>query len=84
IGAPGVVCHHQPTCGRALIAEHDGSVYACDHFAYPEYRLDSLHDTSLAAMVDSTRAREFGQAKRDTLPGQCRACPHLSQCWGGC
>lgn len=84
VGAPGVVCHHQPTCGRALIAEHDGSVYACDHFAYPEYRLGSLHDTSLAAMVDSTRAREFGLAKRDTLPGQCRACPHLSQCWGGC
>lgn len=84
IGAPGVVCHHQPVCGRALIAEHDGAVYACDHYAYPEYRLGILGKDSLAAMVDSTRAAEFGAAKHETLPGQCRACPHLALCWGGC
>lgn len=84
IGAPGVVCHHQPTCGRALIAEHDGSVFNCDHFAYPEYRLGNLRTDSLAAMVDSTRAREFGEAKHATLPDQCLRCPHLDRCWGGC
>jgi uncharacterized protein len=84
IGAPGVVCHHQRECGRALVAEHDGAVYACDHFAYPEYQLGTLGQDSLAAMVDSTRAREFGTAKHRTLPDQCRRCPHLSFCWGGC
>jgi uncharacterized protein len=84
VGAPGVVCHHQRECGRALIAEHDGSVYACDHFALPEYRLGNLASDSLAAMVDSTRAREFGAAKHRDLPRQCRACPHLAYCWGGC
>lgn len=84
MGAPGVVCHHQPECGRALIAEHDGSVYNCDHFAYPEYRLGHLGKDSLAAMVDSTAARAFGKAKRETLPDQCRKCPWLKGCWGGC
>ncbi|WP_264295653.1 anaerobic sulfatase maturase [Altererythrobacter sp. CC-YST694] len=84
VGAPGVVCVHQPTCGRAVIAEHDGNVYSCDHFVYPEYRLGNVLETSLAAMIDSTRQQAFGQAKADTLPRQCRACPALNLCWGGC
>lgn len=82
--APGVVCVHQPTCGRAVVAEHDGTVYSCDHFVYPEYRLGNLVETSLAAMVDSTQQQAFGSAKSDTLPKQCRACPWLKLCWGGC
>jgi uncharacterized protein len=82
--APGVVCVHQPTCGRAVVTEHDGSVYSCDHYVYPEYRLGNLTETSLATMVDSTRQQEFGQAKFDTLPGKCRQCPFLKACWGGC
>jgi uncharacterized protein len=84
VGAPGVVCHHQPECGRALIVEHDGSVYNCDHFALPEYRLGQITRDSLAAMVDSTAAHAFGKAKHRDLPGQCRRCPHLTSCWGGC
>lgn len=84
VGAPGVVCVHQPICGRAIVAEHDGTVYSCDHFVYPEYRLGNLVDTSLAAMVDSTRQQAFGNAKSDTLPTKCRACPWLKLCWGGC
>lgn len=84
MGEPGVVCHHQPECGRALIVEHEGSVYNCDHFAYPEYRLGDLRRDSLASMVDSTAAQAFGRAKHDTLPAQCRRCLHLEGCWGGC
>lgn len=84
LGAPGVVCHHQKECGRALIVEHDGAVYNCDHFAYPEYRLGDLARDSLAAMVDSTAAAHFGAAKHESLPAQCRRCPHLESCWGGC
>ncbi|HZU63782.1 MAG TPA: anaerobic sulfatase maturase [Novosphingobium sp.] len=84
LGAPGVVCHHQPVCGRALVAEHNGDVYACDHFVYPEYKLGNLASDSLVAMVDGARAQAFGKAKYETLPGQCRACPHLGACWGGC
>jgi len=71
-------------CRRALIAEHDGAVYNCDHFAWPEYRLGTLGKDSLAAMVDSAKAREFGAAKHRTLPNQCKRCPHLTSCWGGC
>ena len=84
VGAPGVVCVHQPTCGRALVVEHDGDVFSCDHFVYPEHKLGNLTRDNLAAMVDSTRQQAFGAAKHDSLPGACRRCPHLSLCWGGC
>src|SRR6185369_8055148 len=68
VGAPGVVCVHRPECGRALVVEHDGDVFSCDHFVYPEYKLGNLTREPLAAMVDSTRQQAFGKAKRDTLP----------------
>jgi uncharacterized protein len=84
VGAPGVVCVHQPTCGRALVVEHEGSVYSCDHFVYPEYRLGNLTRDPLAGMIESSRQQAFGEAKRETLPAQCRACPQLQLCWGGC
>jgi len=81
---PGVVCVHQKQCGRALTVEHNGDVYSCDHFTYPEYKLGNLTRDGLAAMIDSTRQQEFGAAKHETLPGQCRSCTHLELCWGGC
>lgn len=84
MGEPGVVCVHQENCGRAVIAEHNGDVYSCDHFVYPEYKLGNLTTDSLAAMVDSAPQEAFGRAKSDTLPAQCRACKYLGGCWGGC
>ena len=32
---PGV-CSMGETCGDALVVEHNGDVYSCDHFVYPE------------------------------------------------
>lgn len=84
MGQPGVVCVHQKDCGRAVIAEHNGDVYSCDHFAYPEYKLGNLTSDSLATMIDSARQQAFGKAKSETLPAQCRGCKYLGGCWGGC
>ncbi|MCL4181939.1 MAG: anaerobic sulfatase maturase [Burkholderiaceae bacterium] len=84
LGLPGGVCVHSETCGRALAIEHDGSVYACDHYVYPEYRLGNVRDEALAAMVDGPRQVAFGLAKRDSLPGHCRRCPVRFACHGGC
>ena len=39
---------------------------------------------SIAEMVFSRRQMDFGFAKRDTLPGYCRACKYLFACWGEC
>ncbi|MBR4702813.1 MAG: anaerobic sulfatase maturase [Oscillospiraceae bacterium] len=83
-GGEASLCWMSPVCGHVLIAEEDGAVYSCDHFVDPEHRLGSLREGSLARMAGSAFQRAFGLAKRDTLTGECRACPWLRFCNGGC
>ena len=82
-GAPGL-CWLAPTCGRALIVEADGGVYSCDHYVTPPHRLGDLLTADLGELADSAAQRRFGEAKRTTLPDQCRACRWLALCHGGC
>ena len=83
-GEPSQVCVFSETCGKGVVVEHDGGVYACDHYVYPEYQLGSLRDQSLGEMVFSPVQVRFGYAKSDTLPTYCRDCAFLSDCWGEC
>lgn len=82
-GRPSL-CWMAPACGRVLVVEQDGSVYSCDHFVRPECRIGDIVSSSLAELVDSPVQRSFGDAKRDRLPRQCRACQWLNVCNGGC
>jgi uncharacterized protein len=84
LGIPGGLCVFEETCGNALALEHDGSLYSCDHFVYPEFRLGDLAETPLASLVDSPRQQRFGTDKRDRLPKQCRGCDYRFACNGGC
>ena len=84
IGNPAPVCIFARQCGRAVALEHDGSVFACDHYVYPEYRLGNILDDDLAHMVEASVAGGFGPHKETTLPRWCRACEVLQACWGGC
>lgn len=85
LGLPSQICVHSQTCGKGVAVEHDGSVYACDHYVYPEYRLGNLNSqTALADMVFSPTQVRFGYAKSETLPRYCRECAFLSDCWGEC
>lgn len=84
LGLPVGICVHAETCGLALAVEHNGDVYSCDHYVYPDRLLGNLTTDPLPALVDSGRQRAFGLAKRDTLPRQCRECPVLFACNGGC
>jgi uncharacterized protein len=84
LGLPPQVCVYGETCGRAVALEHDGSVYSCDHYVYPEYRLGDVASAELARLVLSPRQEAFGNAKRDTLPRACRECRHLRDCRGEC
>ncbi len=81
VGAPGAVCHHQPTCGRSVIVEHNGDVYACDHYVYLQYRLGNMHQQTIAEMIDSPQQQVFGEDKFKQLPAQCRSCNVLKACW---
>jgi uncharacterized protein len=84
IGNESPVCVFARQCGRAVVLEHDGAVYACDHHVYPEYRLGNVLNRDLGRMVDSSVAAGFGPHKEKTLPRWCRECEVLQACWGGC
>ena len=84
LGKPAQICVTSEICGKGAAVEHDGRVYSCDHYVYPEYELANIHDMSLADMVISERQKAFGTAKRNTLPGQCKKCHFLRLCWGEC
>ena len=84
MGKPSQLCTTAEFCGKGLAIEHDGSVYSCDHYVYPEYKLGNVNDRPLNEMAISVRQHGFGTAKRDSLPKQCRECPHLNLCWGEC
>ena len=84
LGLPSQVCIYSEFCGKGVAVEHDGSVYACDHYVYPEYRLGTIGEKPLAEMVFSPTQVKFGYAKSESLPQYCRTCPYLTDCWGEC
>ena len=77
------LCTLAETCGQAVVLEHDGNVYACDHFVFPEHCLGNIRDQSLLQIVSSEKLMEFAQAKRD-LSEKCLHCSWLKYCRGGC
>jgi uncharacterized protein len=78
------LCVFRPTCGDAMALEHNGDLYACDHYVYPEYRLGNIVEDGLACIATSGPQRKFGDDKRDTLPRYCRECPVRFACNGEC
>jgi uncharacterized protein len=83
-GYPASLCVFAETCGQSLAVEHNGDVYACDHYVYPEHRLGNLRSHTIRDMVRSGQQTAFGAAKRDALPGCCRECRWLFACRGEC
>ena len=79
-----LLCIHAPTCGYGPALEHNGDLYSCDHYVEPNYLLGNINEHHMLDLVSSDRQREFGQAKKDTLTGQCRSCDMLMFCNGGC
>jgi uncharacterized protein len=53
--------------------EHNGDLYSCDHFVEPRYRLGNIREKKLIELVAAPQQREFGLAKRDSLPRFCRS-----------
>ena len=84
LGMPAGMCVFNATCGGALALEHNGDLYACDHFVEPKYFLGNIRERHINELVASDGQRQFGQAKLDTLPRYCRECPVQFACHGEC
>ena len=83
-GAPPGLCVFAETCGLAAVLEHNGDLYACDHFVYKDYLLGNILEKSLGDMFRSDEQFRFGMEKRDSLPVYCRRCEYLFACHGDC
>ena len=84
MGKPAQLCITAEFCGKGLAIEHNGDVFSCDHYVYPEYKIANVNERPLNEMAFSTRQLTFGLAKRDSLPQYCKECPYLKLCWGEC
>lgn len=84
MGLPAQTCVSAEYCGKNVALEHDGSVYACDHYVYPQHRLGNITAEPLGDLVFSPRQVRFGYAKSESLPAYCRRCEFLTDCWGEC
>ena len=80
---PGI-CVYAEECGHAVVMEHNGDVYSCDHFVFPQYRLGNIHTDGLPQMVYGQKQTAFSRLKKESLPRQCRECPWLKACHGEC
>ena len=83
-GVPPSLCAFAEVCGDGLVVEHNGDVYSCDHFVYPEYRLGNIATDELATMYRSCEQQAFGRDKRDALPMECKRCNYYFLCRGEC
>ncbi len=64
----------------SVIVEHNGDVYACDHYVYPQW-LGICISKDLET-IDFPQQQVFGEDKFEQLPAQCRSCNVLKACWG--
>ncbi|MFI3240566.1 MAG: anaerobic sulfatase-maturation protein [Bacteroidales bacterium] len=84
VGAPPSVCTMCKDCGHALVMEHNGDLYSCDHYVFPEYKLGNIDTQFIKKMANSDRQGRFSTAKSGMLPRECRECEYLFACNGGC
>ena len=84
LGMEPSLCVFRTTCGDAVALEHNGDLYSCDHYVYPENRLGNIMATQLRTLMRSPAQRRFGSNKLDTLPAYCRNCEVRFACAGAC
>ncbi|MBZ5706984.1 MAG: anaerobic sulfatase maturase [Acidobacteriia bacterium] len=84
MGMDSQICVYHEFCGKSVVLEHDGAVYSCDHYVYPEYKLADVLHTSSSEMVFSDWQKHFGFNKFVSLPQHCRQCEFLFACNGEC
>lgn len=84
MGGDGAVCYMSKRCGNAMIVEHNGDIYSCDHFVYPEFKLGNVLYDNVRMLLESRRQLEWGCRKEKALPSNCKTCAVAFICRGGC
>lgn len=83
-GLESSLCVFRRQCGDAIVMEHNGDIYSCDHFVYPQNELGNLMEVPLKVLGNSKQQNIFGKSKDLTLPNYCRKCDVRFACNGEC
>ena len=83
-GVPPGICSLAPTCGHSAAMEHNGDLFSCDHFVFPQHLLGNIRTNSITSMMYGDQQKAFGLSKRNELTRQCKECQYLFACNGEC
>ncbi len=83
LGRGAQSCLFEAECSHAMVLDRDGCVYACDHFAYPEYLYGNINETPLSTISKCQKRKEFARLKPN-LPEICKNCKWTRECRGEC
>jgi uncharacterized protein len=78
-----VTCNWLEQCSSYLVIEHNGDVYPCDFFVYPEWKLGNIRKDPFQTIAANLRWQEFMTMKA-RLSRSCRDCRWLLFCHGDC
>ena len=84
MGVPPGICAYSRDCGHAGVMEHNGDVYSCDHFVFPEHKIGNIGSQTLTEMLYGEKQQAFSRLKHASLPRQCRECDVEFVCHGEC
>ena len=83
-GLPASVCIFQETCGLSLVLEHNGDLYACDHFVEPGHRLGNILETPMIELVIRPASASSGWINATGCPLSAGQCDVRFACQGEC
>jgi len=78
-----VSCNWFEECASYFVIEHNGDVYPCDFFVYPEWKLGNIVENSYDEIVRNPLLRKFASMK-SAVNKECADCRWLSFCHGDC
>ena len=84
IGLQSTICIFSDECSGCSIIEHNGDIYSCDHFVFPDYKIGNILEDMPNKLMSSKVQREFGKRKKESLTSTCKECEVLFACKGEC
>ena len=76
-------CEQRGVCSIQFVTEADGSVYPCDFYVLDPYKMGNFREDTVEEMAKKGRESHFLDPSL-TPALECRMCPYLFLCRGGC
>ena len=80
---PPECCGMGGSCNASIVVEADGGVYPCDFYVLDKWKMGNITKDSIESLLSSPAAKDFVLSSR-VINEECRLCPYLPICRGGC